>query len=96
MATFITLANFTDQGVKAIRESPDRFSAVKALAEKLGVTVKSFHYTLGQYDMVLITEGPEEAGVTLSMKVASLGNVRTQTLRAYGVDEVRKVLDKMP
>jgi uncharacterized protein with GYD domain len=46
--------------------------------------------------MVLITEGTEEAALTLAMKIASLGNVRTQTLRAYGVDEMKKVLDKMP
>jgi uncharacterized protein with GYD domain len=96
MATFITLANFTDQGVKAIKESPDRFDAVKALAEKLGIAIKSFHYTIGQYDMVLTIEGTEEAALTLALKIGSLGNVRTQTLRAYGVDEMKKVLGKMP
>jgi uncharacterized protein with GYD domain len=96
MATFISLTNFTDQGIKTIKESPDRFAAVKAMAEKLGLTVKSFYYTVGQYDMVLVIEGNEEAATTLMVKVASLGNVRTQTMRAHSVDEMRKILDKMP
>lgn len=96
MATFISLANFTDQGIRNVKESPDRFAAVKALAERLGLTVKSFHYTTGQYDMVLIIEGPEEAAMILSTKIGSLGNVRTQTMRGYSIDEMRKILDKMP
>jgi uncharacterized protein with GYD domain len=96
MATFVSLANFTDQGIKNIKESPARFEAVKDLAGQLGVTIKSFHYTAGQYDMVLITEGPEEAAMTLAMKIGSLGNVRTETLRAYPLDEMRKILGKLP
>ncbi|HZV55228.1 MAG TPA: GYD domain-containing protein [Rhodocyclaceae bacterium] len=96
MATFISLTNFTDQGIRNIKESPDRFGAVKAMAEKLGLTVKSFYYTVGQYDMVLVIEGNEDAATTLMVKVASLGNVRTQTMRAHSVDEMRKILDKMP
>lgn len=96
MATFISLANFTDQGIRTIKESPDRFGAVKALGEKLGLTVKSFHYTTGQYDMVLIIEGPEESAMILSTKIGSLGNVRTQTMRAYSLDEMKSILAKMP
>lgn len=96
MATFISLASFTDQGMRNVKESPDRFLAVKGLAEKLGITVKSFHYTTGQYDMVLIIEGPEEAALILSTKIGSLGNVRTQTLRAYSLEEMKTVLAKMP
>jgi len=96
MATFISLASFTDQGIRNIKESPDRFEAVKDLAGQLGVTIKSFHYTAGKYDMVLITEGPEDAAMTLAMKIGSLGNVRTETLRAYPLDEMRKIIGKMP
>jgi uncharacterized protein with GYD domain len=96
MATFISLSSFTDQGIKNVKESPDRFGAVKAMAEGLGITVKAFYYTIGQYDMVLICEGSDEAGTALMLKVGSLGNVRTQTMRAYSVDEMRKIIDKMP
>lgn len=53
MATFISLINFTDQGIRNVKDSPARFEAFKAMAEKLGVTVKSAYYTLGNYDIVL-------------------------------------------
>lgn len=92
MATFITLVNFTDQGIRTIKESPDRFEAFRALAENYGVTVKSAHYTQGQYDLVLIVEGSDEGAMTALLKVASLGNVRTQTLRAFSVGEMRKIV----
>ncbi|MGO8968330.1 MAG: GYD domain-containing protein [Myxococcaceae bacterium] len=95
MATFITLANFTDQGIKNIKDSPERFNAFRAIAEKAGLTIKSVHYTLGQHDMVLITEGPEEAYMAVGLKLGSLGNVRSQTLRGFSVDEFKKFVSKM-
>jgi uncharacterized protein with GYD domain len=91
MATFITLANFTDQGARNVKDSPQRFEAFKSLAEGMGVKVKSVHWTQGAYDIVLVTEGPEEAQMTLALKTAALGNVRTQTLRGYSIDEMRKL-----
>jgi uncharacterized protein with GYD domain len=92
MPTFITLANFTDQGARAIKDSPERFEAFKSMAEAAGVSIKSVHWTTGAYDLVLITEGDESALMTLNMKMASLGNVRTQTLRGFGPDEMRKLV----
>jgi uncharacterized protein with GYD domain len=96
MATFITLVNFTDQGIRNIKESPERFAAFKAAGEKFGVTVISALYTVGHYDMVLVVEGSEEAATALLLKVGSLGNVRTQTLRGFSVDEMRKIIGQMP
>lgn len=96
MATFVTLVNFTDQGIRNIKESPERFEAFKAAGEKLGVKVRSAFYTVGQYDLVLVVEGEEEAATALLLKVGSLGNVRTQSLRGYSVDEMRKIIDRMP
>ena len=92
MASFVTLVNFTDQGIRSVRESPDRYEAFKAAAESVGVSVKSALWTQGAYDLVLITEGNEDAQMALSLKTASLGNVRTQTLRGYTVGEFRKQL----
>ena len=92
MATFITLASFTDQGARNVKDSPQRFEAFKSLAEGMGVTVKSVHWTQGAYDIVLVTEGPEEAQMTLALKTAALGNVRTQTLRGYSITEMRKLV----
>jgi uncharacterized protein with GYD domain len=92
MPAYITLANFTDQGARAIKDSPERFEAFKALAESAGVTIKSVHWTTGAYDVVVVTEGPEDATLTLNMKMAALGNVRTQTLRAFSLAEMRKLV----
>jgi len=96
MATFITLLNFTDQGIRNIKESPDRYEAFKAMAEKLGVTVKSVYYTVGQYDLVVVVDGTDEAVTTALLKVGSLGNVRTQTLRGFSVEEMRKIVGNLP
>jgi uncharacterized protein with GYD domain len=95
MATFITLASFTDQGARAIKDSPDRFEAYKQLAEAAGITVKSVHWTQGAYDIVLITEGPEEASMVTALKMASLGNVKTQTLRGYSAQEMRRFVSQL-
>ena len=96
MPTFITLANFTEQGARNIKDSPDRFEAFKSLAEGLGVKIKSVHWTEGAYDIVLVSEGPEDAVMAAALKTASLGNVRTQTLRAFTAAEMRQLIAKMP
>jgi len=92
MATFITLSKFTDQGIRNIKDSPDRYGAWKAIAEKMGVTVKGYYYTVGRYDMVIILEGTEEAVTTALLKSGSLGNVRTETLRGFSVDEAKRMI----
>ena len=95
MPTFITLANFTDQGARTIKDSPDRYEAFKSLAEASGVTIKSVHWTTGAYDLVVVTDGPEDASMVLNLKLAALGNVRTQTLRGYTSSEMRKLVAAM-
>ena len=95
MATFIALANFTDQGIRNVKDSPERFNAFRSLAEKAGVTVKSVHYTVGRYDMVLVVEGSDEAVMAALLKVGSLGNVRTETLRGFSVDEMKQIIGKV-
>lgn len=92
MPAFITLANFTEQGARTIKESPERFEAFKAQAEAAGVSVKSVHWTTGAYDLVLVTEGPEEALLALTLKTAALGNIRTQTMRGFTAAEMRKAV----
>ncbi len=92
MATFISLVSFTDQGIRNVKDSPDRYAAFKATAEKLGVSVTGVYYTVGHYDLVLVGEGSDEAMTAALLKLGSLGNVRTETLRAFSVDEMRKII----
>jgi uncharacterized protein with GYD domain len=97
MATFITLANFTDQGIKGVKDSPKRAEAFKAMAAKAGVSVKSVYWTLGHYDLVVVVEAPDAATATsLNLAVASLGNVRTETLTAFSAEEFGRIMSKMP
>jgi uncharacterized protein with GYD domain len=95
MATFISLVSFTDQGIRNVKESPARFDAFRAMADKAGVTVKGAYYTVGTCDMVTILDGPDEAVTAVLLKVGSLGNVRSQTLRAFSIDEMRGITAKM-
>lgn len=96
MATYIVLAHFTDQGIRNVKDTPKRAEAFKTMAQKLGVTIKESYWTLGPYDVVTILEAPdEEAITTLGLSVGALGNVRTQTLRAFSAEEMERILSKM-
>ncbi|MGI9403199.1 MAG: GYD domain-containing protein [Hyphomicrobium sp.] len=96
MATFIVLAGFTDQGIRNVKETIGRADAFKQMAAKTGITVKDIYWTLGRHDVVAICDVPDdEAATALSLSVASRGNVRSETLRAFSFDEMEKILGKM-
>ncbi len=85
MATYVVLANFTDQGVRNAKDSPKRADAFKDMAKKYGATVKDIYWTQGQYDVVTIVDAPDDVTVTaLALSVGALGNVRTQTAGFFG------------
>ncbi len=96
MATYISLMNFTDQGIRKAKDSPDRFMAFQEITKKLGVTIKSFYWTVGNYDIVIILEGSDEAVTSALLKGGSLGNVRSQTLRAFTLGEMKRIVSKIP
>ena len=97
MATFITTMHFTEQGIKAVRDTCERAAAFKAAAQKLGVKVTGLYWTLGPFDGVLVCEAPdEETATAVLLHLGSLGNVRTQTARAYDAAEVQKILGRLP
>jgi uncharacterized protein with GYD domain len=96
MATYILLANFTDQGIRTIKETTKRAAAFREVAKRGGVTVKELYWTVGQYDLVGSLEAPDAATVTAAILSASaLGNIRTQTLPAFSADEMQGILGKM-
>ena len=97
MATYITLITFTDQGISKIKDTTKRAEAFKKIADKAGAKVTNVYWTLGQYDGVLILEAPNEAIATAALfSLASLGNVQTQTLRAFSAQEMGQILAKVP
>jgi uncharacterized protein with GYD domain len=95
MATYVVLVNFTDQGIRNVKESPKRYQAFKAASEGMGVRQKDVWWTIGAYDIVTLVEGEEDAVTAALLKLGAAGNVRTQTLRAYGIDEFSKILAKL-
>lgn len=96
MAMFITLVNFTDQGVRNIKDSPKRAKAFEELAKKLGATVKALYWTQGQYDLVVAVDAPDELTMSaLILSVGTLGNVRGETLRAFSAAEMAAIIKKM-
>jgi uncharacterized protein with GYD domain len=96
MATYIVLGNFTEQGIKNVMDTPKRAEAVKAMAKKAGVTMKEIYWTLGAYDIVSVFEADDDAAMTaLGLSIGKLGNVRTQTLRAFSAAEMKGILGKV-
>ncbi len=96
MATFVVLANFTEQGIRNVKETINRAEAFKDMAKKSGVTVKEMFWALGRHDIVVICQASDDETLTaLMLSVASRGYVRSETLRAFSFDEMTKVLGKM-
>ena len=93
MVTYVMLLNWTDQGIRNVKDSPKRLDAVKKLAKDIGGEVKSFYMTLGTYDVVLIVDMPNNDKLaSFALKFASLGNMRSTTLKAFTEDEYRRIL----
>ncbi len=96
MATYLLLGNFTDQGIKNVKETTKRADAFREMSAKAGVTVKELFWCLGQYDILAILEAPDEDTLTaLTLSVGSRGNIRSQTLRAFTSNEMGRILAKM-
>jgi uncharacterized protein with GYD domain len=96
MPTYISLINWTDQGVKNVRETVQRAGAGEELARKHGGSLERLYWTVGAYDLVGIFEAPDDESVTaFLLELGSLGNVRTTTLRAYDRDEMSSILERL-
>ena len=96
MAIFISLTSFTDQGIRNVQDTVKRADAVKAVASKFGVTVKDMYWTIGNHDMVVVFEAPDDASFTaFGLSIGKAGNVRTQTLRGFTRDEMSAILAKV-
>jgi uncharacterized protein with GYD domain len=95
MPHYISLVNWTEQGIKNVKEAPKRVDAVNAMASKLGAKMEIF-FTMGDYDIVALTEAPnDDAAMQLLLEIGKLGNVRTKTLKAWTQAEATKVLAKL-
>jgi uncharacterized protein with GYD domain len=92
---YILLLRWTDQGIRNFKDTTRRADAAKREAERIGGKL-TIYWTFGEYDLVCILEAPnDEAAMEFGLKVSSLGNVRTTTLRAFTEEEIAKIIGKL-
>ncbi len=97
MPTYVSLVRFTDQGIRNIKEAAERIAAVEKLLDQVGARMSQLYLTMGRYDYVAVMEAPDDETATkAALALGSLGNVRTETLRAYGRPEIAKIISGLP
>ncbi|MGH3728637.1 MAG: GYD domain-containing protein [Micromonosporaceae bacterium] len=95
MATYVALINWTDKGIQNYRDTLDRANKAAELGKSMNVNLKEIYWTLGQYDIVAIMEGPDdETATAFALALGSQGNVRTTSLRAFTSDEMAVVVQR--
>ena len=96
MLHYIILLNFTDHGIRNVKGTIERADAFRAAIEKAGAKFISEYYTFGKYDIVTIVEAPND-GIIMSviLSTESLGNVRSETLKAFSMEEAAKIIEKL-
>ena len=97
MPTFVLSLNWTDQGIRSVKDAPKRSAAAKQLAKKLGMEIKQIYVTSGASDLLLIVESPSGDNVAkFALATSAKGNVRTSTARAFTESEFQKLLSELP
>ena len=93
MAHYVVLASFTDQGIRGVKDTTKRANAFREMAQKMGASIKDIYWTLGSFDVVLTMEAPnDETATAILTKAGSLGNLKSQTLRAFDEKEMDSIL----
>ena len=96
MARYVSLIRFADQGIRNIKDTIKRGDAAIAEAEKMGMKIIEEFLTMGAYDAVVLFDAPDDDTMTaFALKVSSLGNVKTQTMRAFRKEEMEGILAKI-
>ncbi len=97
MSTYIMLLDYTDQGIRNVRESPKRADAARDLAKRCGAEMKDVYLTIGSHDLVALIDAPsDEAIAKFALSIGALGNVRTTTLKAFPEREYRSLIESLP
>jgi uncharacterized protein with GYD domain len=96
MPTYVVLVNWTEQGIRNVKQTIERTDHGGELAEKHGLNLEQAYWTVGAYDMVTIFEAPDDEAMSAHLlEICSLGNVRTTTLRAYDEEEMSAILQRL-
>jgi len=96
VTTYILLLNWTDQGIKTVRDSPKRLDAARKALAAMGGSFKEFYMTMGEYDMVAVCEAPDDAvAARFVLQIGSTGNIRSRTLKAFPENAYREVVSSL-
>ncbi len=97
MPTYVTLIHYTEQGVKSFKDLPARLEETRKAGESAGAKLVAFYLTMGQYDVVVVSEAPDDETIAkLALAAGGRGNVRTETLRAFTEDEAKRLAAELP
>jgi uncharacterized protein with GYD domain len=97
MPRYVSLIDWTQQGVANFKDTVDRYEAAEQQFEQLGVRFTDVYWTLGEHDIVAVVEAPDDETATAALlAVSAQGHIRTKTMRAFSRDEMRAVIDKAP
>jgi uncharacterized protein with GYD domain len=97
MSTYIVLAQFTDQGIRTVKNSAQRAGQAAEMARAFGCEMKQIYWTMGKYDIVTVIEAQDEQSfMAFGLALGSQGNIRTQTLKALNKDEFSAIVSKLP
>ena len=93
MPSYLSLASWTDQGIRDVKSAPDRLDAVKEAVQAAGGRVIFFYMLMGEYDMATLIEMPDDdAAAQVALRTGMSGNVRTETMKAFTEEEFRTVI----
>lgn len=96
MSTYIALGNWTPEGISAVENAAERLDAVKKLMADMDCQYRSIHMTMGEYDLVLIYDAPDDAvAARLTLQIAKQGFVRTKTLKAFPEQAFREIVKSL-
>ena len=96
MTTYIMLANWTDQGIQHVKDSPRRLDLAKKALKDMDGEFKSFFLTMGDYDIVAVYEAPDDAvAARFNLQLGMLGNIRTRTLKAFPETAYREIIKSL-
>jgi len=97
MPTYIALVQFTEKGIQAAKQTTQRVADWAAAVQPIGVSIKQMYWTLGHYDQVCIFDAPDDqTAASVLLAADMLGNIRTQTMRAFTTSEMEKIVAKVP
>ncbi len=97
MPTYVTLSNWTEQGVRTAKETVERAEKAGQIAQQMGGSLREIFWTVGPYDVVVVGDFPDDQSASaFVLAVAAQGNIKTLTMRAFNADEARSIVDRLP